>query len=324
MGLAGVYRRYVGKISRAKIEAFGSQKGASKNVLETKKTYILELFGKFFSHVEVQKKLKRHYNIPVSIPTLQRFRKLHKKEIDELQKDHQKTISDIRLGHKRSRLEELCWLYSSTKDDVEDLNDAKNRDKESDDEGVSFTIEEFVKLRALVDKVELDKKKFLVKIIETIKQEVEGDRLVIDGKFQIDIEHTVNEAVYRDLITDPSLSMIDIVISRLCARNNMNPLVFISKLHNSYYSKFNGFNELSEDFEDDITYPSSVVYDFNKLKKLNKLKMENGQETIPLDNPDTDKEKSLLLKDLLKKKLTEKQKEINDIKNNTNGWDKDQ
>ena len=60
------------------------------------------------------------------------------------------------------------------------------------------------------------------------------------------------------------------IIGRLCARLKVNPKYILYRLHTSYYSKFTGFlpNDISDDNE--IQYPSQIVYDFDRIAALNK------------------------------------------------------
>ena len=75
------------------------------------------------------------------------------------------------------------------------------------------------------------------------------------------------------------------------------------RLHTSYYSKFTGFlpQDMAGD-EDEISYPSQVVYDFDRIAKLNEaLDITDVEYT-----EDPEPKKPTGLKALLQAKLEEK------------------
>jgi len=231
-----------GKITSLKLKAFGiKQKGhysMSESILDPRTGELIEYFGRFFNIVEVHKIVVEEWGYPVSKDLISRFRKRNLEQIKERQEEYKRDYSDIRLGYKKSRLEELEWIYKIRKDKY----------------GIGSTVGD---------------EKMLLQILKQIKDEVEVDVLRIEGDINHKIETTINIHVQEDLFK--SMTINDIIIGRVAAKQGLNAAYLVERLHNSFYNKFSGFgnNERSMK-EEDIAYPSSLVYDWKSIEKMHK------------------------------------------------------
>ena len=199
---------------------------------------IIALFGKFYTLDQVAEILKTEFGLEhFSITSLANFRLRHIENIKEIQEEYKRDYGEIRLTHKKSRLEELNELYFERRIIY---NSTKQR-------------EDY---------------KLLLQTIEQVKREVEGDIITVNGTIDINVEVTVQSHIHQELLK--GLSIKDIIIARVAGRLGVNPAYLISRLHNSFYKKFNGFNIIDEN--SDIFYPSEVVYDFDKMRELSTTK----------------------------------------------------
>lgn len=247
-----------GKMIALKKKAFGivrakpeDPKTVKKSILDSRKTEILELFGKFYNLYDVHRFVAEEYGLIVSEETLGSFRNQHIDQIKELQEEYKRDYSTIRLTHKRSRLEELNELYQDRKH-----------------------------LYTLTKSTE--SYRLLLITLDQIKKEVEGDLLVVQGNIDVNIETTINIHIQQEVIK--SLAIKDIILYRVAARLGKNPMYLINRLHNSFYSKFNGFGELAEDIQGQTPiYPSQIIYNFDEIRPKVELNLaeKNRLESFP-------------------------------------------
>ncbi len=259
-------RSLCGLVSSTKSKAIGNKytleetgavgpRSMHKGFFESRGPEILEYFGRYFSTVEVHRIITQEWGYSVSYDVLKRWRLGHTERISELQDEFKSKYSDVRLGYKRSRLDELTYLYNTR---LDLYRENKNR-------------EDSKELRAILNQV---------------KQEVEGDVLTINGR--IDVSHSLRteEFVRHELMSHMNIKML--VIARVAERIGRNPLLLQYQLINSYYAKLTGFKKADVSIEDDdIVYPSSLIYDFDSLRQRNQeLNAEYAEfeEMINSDN----------------------------------------
>lgn len=226
--------------------SFSTKNNEATTILDIRKTEILELYGRFFTSQEILKTLSQEYNLSVSLSTLEAFKTKYQEEITKIQEKHRKDYSNIRLGYKRSRLEELTWMYNKRKEIYERTGYGEDH-------------------------------KILQSTLEQIRKECEKDELKISFEGNINITETINVHFQNEMFQQ--LSVKDIVLGRLCAKFGINPKVMHHRMHKSFYAKFVGTVEAEEDLmTDEIIYPSQIVYDFNKIRHQNKaIKIEEAQ-----------------------------------------------
>lgn len=289
---------YYQKMMRERQKAIGKavrNMSFSNIVLEHRKAEVLELFGRMHSIQEVHKICLEDWGLDVTISGLEQLRKANIEKITELQEEYTKNFSNIRLGYKRSRLDEFSWLYQETKDQY-------NKSKSKED------------------------RKFLKELLEAIKKEVEGDLIRIEGDIQMNIEATLNVHIQKEVMR--RLPIHEIIITRLAAKTGINPLMMIYRLQKSYYAKFTGYQGLNpgETMEDlTVDYPSAFVYDLDKLQQMHTNRLiEDGMKQEKLDQALTitsERREKVApnLKDIIKQKMLEKRSDIENSKILLNG-----
>lgn len=262
----------------------------SNIVIEHRKTEILELFGRMYSIQEVHQTCLEDWGLEVTMSGLEQFRKSNLEKITEMQTEYTKNFTNVRLGYKRSRLDEYSWMYQETKD-------AYMKSKSRDD------------------------KKFMKDLLESIKREVEGDLIRVEGDIQMNIEATLNVHITREVMR--RLPIHEIIITRLAAKTGINPLMMLYRLQKSYYAKFTGYSPLAPgETQDDLTteYPSAFVYDLDKLQIMNQNRViSDGIQEQKFDQviqvPEIKKTAvAPNLKDIIKAKMLEKRTDIENSK----------
>ena len=120
--LAKKYREeYLGELSELKMKAFGkeeltSAEAADEN-LEGISTQLIEMFRKHYSHEEVWKYVVIELGMrSITKGDVERFYRKNIDTITQLKEEYRTSYTGVRLTHKRSRLEELSWLYETLKE----------------------------------------------------------------------------------------------------------------------------------------------------------------------------------------------------------------
>jgi len=161
------FRKMIVRMSVLKRKAFGNLSSDNKTEetdglgpVAIKKAEIIDLFGRFYNLAEVHKIITLDWGYDISIESIRQFKNKSANQIIQLQKEYEENFSDVRLGKRRSRLDELSWIYSKTKD-------------------------KYIRAEAREDA------KLMQSLLESIKKECDGD-LVINAKMEIDVQHTIN------------------------------------------------------------------------------------------------------------------------------------
>lgn len=278
-----------GKINFLRRKAFGlhnSPYAIAGSLLEPKKAAIIELFGRFHSSEEVHKAILE-WGYKVSRQVVEDFRKRHLSEIQVLQDDYKKNYSDNRLSYKKSRLEELLWLYNHRKQIYEDTN------SKSDYE-------------------------LLLKTLEQVRREVEPNELRVSIDGQLTINHQVNNHIKKEMLKDMSVN--DIIVARVAARMGKSPAFLINSLHNSFYAKFAGFEPADKSLEEDrVVYPSNIVYNWDEIAIKNKeLNIKQQELETPPQISEPQKQTNLSLKELLIQKIQDRKQNVNEATDQVN------
>jgi len=262
------YQKTMSRAAAMKRKAFGSENGVTKvkylhnrfNVIKSKVSEVLELFGKYYTVEEVYEIMTMEYRIPVTRQLLKDFRRDHMSQIEEKKRLYSISFSDVRLGHKRSRIEELCLMYNLFK--------AKMLDSKKE-----------TTARLLKD------------ILKDIKEEVEGDVITINGSVDINMVATIEHHVKKEALKH--ISIRQIIIGRVAAKNDVSVEGLIARLSDSYYSGFTKMSE-AEDMEyEEVEYPSEKHYDFNVIEtqeETRKIEAANKETRLRQNLADLAKE----------------------------------
>lgn len=236
------YNQLRGKISAAKAKAYGTsgRYGASKrkeiailNRLSPFEEDIIELLGRMFSIAEVVKIMGEDNGIICTEDDVKKIFKKHIAEIEKKREEFRNKVTDVRLYNKRPRLEELAWMYAKMK-------------------------ARFVALNGI------DAYNSMLRTLEQIRKEAEGDILNINGVLDVNVEVQIQAHIQQEILKTVNLK--EIILGRVAARMNYDPTKLIAGLHNSYYAKF---VEISGDYDPnaEMKYPSASPYDFTAIER---------------------------------------------------------
>lgn len=275
-----LFHKINNKANAQKRKAFGGTMGRTKKyggVLATRKQELIEYFGRMFTVDEMLKHINEDWGIQIGRQAVEKFRKEHAVEIERKIEVFKSSYSDIRLGVKRSRLEELVWLYAQQKDKYKD----------------TLSREDY---------------KLLLTTLESIRKEAEGDRLTIDGKVDVSYEANIQMHLREEVFK--TLNLKEIILGRVAARMNVNPVKLIYSLNQSFYKKFSNvlgdFNENEND--DDVTFPSQMNYNFEKIQKYQVQRDMEVEEAVVVEENENEKseEKAQTDKDSIVEKIKRK------------------
>lgn len=282
---AKAVRVLMGKGSALKAKAFGVRQGGyytmSESMLDPRAGELIEYFGRFYSAKEVQKIVVDDWGYPCSMKQLQTFRKNNLDKIKERQEEYKRDYSDIRLGYKRSRLEELEWLYKTRKDKYEATQSQQDY-------------------------------RLLLQTLDAIKKEVEVDVLRIEGDINHKIETTINVHVQQELFKDMTIN--DIIVARVAAKQGLNSAFLIERLHKSFYARHSGFGTGDRHIhEEEVQYPSTIVYNWGEIEKMHREEKDKlNEQKKPLEITDTKVvQKSQSIKDALMARIKQSKKDVN-------------
>ena len=272
---------------RASYGTIVNQKGEkveATSIFSPVETQMIELFGRMFTDKEVHEICLTQWKLKVNITAVGDFRRRHISEINKRIEEHKRTFSDIRLGHKRSRLEELVWLYNKRKRIYEISGKGEDH-------------------------------RLLLSTLDQIKKEAEGDVLRIDGNINVGLDVTINDHIQKDL--NRTIPIKEIILARVAAKTKSSPVKLMKYINDSIYRKV-----LDSAEEAEVVYmpqyPSLQNYDFDKIRRVQEQEAQNKViETRLEETPEPDKlSEADELKKLLLKKLSGKQGDLNQEKNN--------
>jgi hypothetical protein len=248
---------------------------ADKFILVKKE--MIELFGRMFTAREVHELCVKEFQINCTLLAVMNFRDRNINEINARIEEHKRTFSDIRLGYKRSRLEELTWLYITRKRIYEAT-------KKGDDH------------------------RLLLMTLEQLRKEIEGDRLTMDGTLNANIELTVQEHINKELFSNFPLK--EIILARVAARANLEVTALLLEINKSYYHQF-----LHPTTEAELilpAFPSTQTYDFDRIRYMHQQEETNKKLAAPVTVISTEQVSTAqTVKEALLAKLKNKSQHIN-------------
>lgn len=234
------YARLLGAKGMYKSLAYGTRETGRKSLKEQVKSLtpfeadIVELLGRLYTVPEVIKIMAEENDIPVDEDEIREVLRKNITIIEKKRDEFRAKVTDVRLYNKRSRLEELSWMYSKMKSRYIALqtSDAYNN---------------------------------MLRTLEQIRKEAEGDVLNINASLDVNIEATIQEQIYKETLK--TINIKEIILGRVAARMNYDTKLLVQGLHNSYYAKH---ISISGAFDPDATleYPSAQPYDFDKIESL--------------------------------------------------------
>lgn len=234
---------------------------------------IIELLGRMFTITEVVQILGEENGAVVKEHDVKKVFKEHIVEIERKREEFRNKVTDVRLYNKRPRLEELAWMYGKMKNrfNINNSSEAYNS---------------------------------MLRTLEQIRKEAEGDILTVNGVVDINIEAQIQEHIQQEVYK--TINLKEIILGRVAARMNYDPAKLISGLHNSYYSKF---VQISGEYDEDaeMIYPSSQAYDFTKIE-IEAEKKSVSMEPEKISNEE--KSSAYNIKDLFLNKIKKQRSSI--------------
>lgn len=239
------------------------QKG---NILDVKKTELLEMFGRLYTVDEVHKEIWERWGIKVSKPTVSKFYHDNLGNIDKLRSKYEANYSDLALTKKKSRLDKLSSMFYTL------------WQKFKEEERVAQSAE-------------------LRNILKDIKQEVEGELIRIDfnGKLDVDMTLNINQKI-GDIV--PKIPIAALVVALVAAKAGIDPVKMMSKLASSYYSNLSGYGKKYNPNAEVVDVRSLIynwteitnnqesgaidvmVYDKSELDQNTKTRVENKRNVM--------------------------------------------
>lgn len=247
------------------------------------KREMIELFGRMYTAKEVHEITITQFEIQCTLQSVMNFRERNINEINAKTEEHKRTYSDIRLGYKRSRLEELSWLYITRKRIYEHT-------KKGDDH------------------------RLLLMTLEQLRKEIEGDTLRIDGNLNASIELTVQEHINKELFSNFPLK--EIILARVAARASVQMETLLVEINKSYYNKF--LHPAADTQVELPAYPSTQTYDFDRIRRI---QYQAAQQPAPEVKVITAQQATtaMTVKEALLAKLKNKSEHINYNKEKLSG-----
>jgi hypothetical protein len=283
-GLKVIYLR----IGALKLKAYGQKRpkhhtSLTMGLLDERASELIEYYGRMLDHKEVHKIVVTDWGYDVGVGSLRNFYKKYKVKIEDLIETFKRDFGDIRLTHKKGRLEELVNIYNARK--------------------IKWELSKSIKDEEL-----------MLKTLRAIRDEVEDKTLRIDHNINAKMEITINNHIQEEIMK--SLTINDIIIARVASRMRINPRFLITRLHDSYYAKHSGFLRPDHSVQDEETqYPSQIVYNWNDIERQHKNEGDTGLELQKWEEVPQDKIiEGADLKSILKSKLLSKKDDLHNSK----------
>ena len=232
---------------------------------------IMELLGRMFTTQETIKILFDEYGIVTTVDDVNQILRKHIVEIERRREEFRNKVADVRLFNKRPRLDELAWMYSKMKGRYISLNS-------------------------------MDAYNAMLRTLEQIRKEAEGDVLNLQGAINVNIEVEIQAQIQKEVFR--TINLKEIILGRIAARMNYDTKKLVAGLHNSYYAKF---ISMSGNFDPkaEMQFPSTLSYDFNEIERNSSNAVEDVDAEVITE---AEKSTSTSIKEILLERI-KKQKE---------------
>jgi hypothetical protein len=252
------YQSLCSKLAVLKRKAFGANHDMGVSVIVgAHHELVMGLLGRYFTYSEIAKQLQEEHGIEASTDMVERYAKRHKEEIKAKQDEFQQSYTDVRLFVKRSRLEELLWLYTNRKDKY---TQTQNR-------------EDY---------------KLLLQTLEQVRKESEGEILNVVGNLNVNVEVDIRNHLKAEVFK--GIGLKEIILGRIAARQGIPVERLIASINNSYYNRLNSEEVTDVEY---TKFPSSETYDFGAIERKNNLDAKNKEKEVSTAVVVTDKASSI-------------------------------
>ena len=237
-----------------------------KNMFNERKTEMLELFGQWKSCEEVKKIVEEEWGYFVTIPKLREFSNANKERIKELREKWEADYADFDVAKKRGRIERLAYLIKTQLDKYQEKEHSVVHSRE---------------VRAL---------------LEQIRKEVEGDHITLDVVQKYDAGQIMMMNRTIDEITR-KVNINSFIVSMVAAKKGLDPMKFMNRLQCSYYSRYTGYGKERAEEQEEINYPSKLVYNWTEIEQKHSKPEDKKGEYFDYEEVNHEND--------LRKKLTE-------------------
>lgn len=234
---------------------------------------IIELLGRMFTVAEVVRIMGEDNGVIVNEDDVKGILKKYIIDIERKREEFRNRVADVRLYNKRPRLEELAWMYSKMKARYVALNG-------------------------------IDAYNSMLRTLEQIRKEAEGDVLNINGVLDVNVEVTIQNHIQKEILK--TINLKEIILGRVAARMNFDTKKLVAGLHNSYYAKFVDISG-EYDEEAEMNYPSNQAYDFSTIERT---ASDNVMDVKAEDVTDVEKSSAERTKELFLAKIRKQKQEM--------------
>lgn len=277
-GKKGAYqRKWRSKIS-AKLHS---------DFFEIKSADIIALFGQWKTLDEVKDYISKRWLFKVNRDQLKAFYYKNDIEIQKIRTQFEDNYDHLEITKKRGRIEQYAMLY-----------DTQRR---------KYFDEDFPTNRA----------EFMSKTLERVKNEIEGDKIILDINQKINVDLTINANTSLKAISE-QIPLLSFIVASVAAKSSKDPIKIMTQLQTSIYSRYSGVTGVKGNEQQDLNLlPSKHVYDWVKLKESIIEDTDDIQDVEALDIGLENKEKDTDLK--VKKRgilerLQQKKNDLNQFK----------
>lgn len=231
---------------------------------------IIELLGRMFTVAEVVRIMGEDNGVIVNEDDVKGILKKYIVDIERKREEFRNRVADVRLYNKRPRLEELAWMYSKMKARYVALNG-------------------------------IDAYNSMLRTLEQIRKEAEGDVLNINGVLDVNVEVTIQNHIQKEILK--TINLKEIILGRVAARMNFDTKKLVAGLHNSYYAKFVDISG-EYDEEAEMNYPSNQAYDFSAIERTasNNVMDVKAEDVTDVEKSSAERTKELFLAKIRKQK----------------------
>jgi hypothetical protein len=145
----------------------------------------------------------------------------------------------------------------------------------------------------------------MLRTLEQIRKESEGDVVNINGAIDMNVNVEINAHIQKEILK--TINLREIILGRVAARMQYDPMKLIAGLHNSYYAKF---VQISGDFDPDeeMQFPSLINYDYNEIERRN-AEVDDIVDIEAEEVTEQEKQKAQSVKDLFLSKIRKQREE---------------
>ena len=255
----------------------------TRDVLDIKKTEIIEWFGEYKDSAEIQRLIYKKWKHNVSAARLRSLYSENRKKIEDLRSEYEKTNGYIKLANQRGRLEEYAYIYDTQRQKYEDS-----------DYAVPHT-------------------RPMLEVLDKIKKEIDGEKIVLDIQGKIDVDMTMNVNKSFQQVTS-QIPMMSFIVALAASKRGIAPDSIMSKLQSSIYKGYSGVSGFwdGEKNQDLSILPSNQVYDWLKASQERVEDVEHEEIKI-----DVEEEKKEEVNEVRQKMLDTLKARMNGLENIT-------